>query len=89
MTPANSISDLERQVRLSKMLAMGFALSLVGAAGLGSLAALLIGLKALTVINRSPVELVGKWMAWWCIIIGALGAIGAPLNSLYLYLSNK
>jgi hypothetical protein len=86
---ANSISDLERQVRLSRMLAMGFALSLVGAAGLGSLAALLIGLKALTVINRSPVELAGKWMAWWCIIIGALGAIGILLYFLSLFLSNK
>jgi len=87
--PANSLSDLERQVRLSKMLAMGFALSLVGVGGLGSLAALLIGLKALTVINRSPVELVGKWMAWWCIIIGALGAIGMLLYTLSLFLSNK
>jgi len=71
--PSDLLSDLERQVRLSKMLSMGFALSLVGAAGLGSLAALLIGLKALTVINRSPVELAGKWMAWWCIIVGGLG----------------
>jgi hypothetical protein len=87
--PANSLSDLERQVRLSKMLAMGFALSLVGAGGLGSLAALLIGLKALTVINRSPVELVGKWMAWWRIIIGALGAIGMLLYTLSLFLSGK
>jgi hypothetical protein len=87
--PANSLSDLERQVRLSKMLAMGFALSLVGAGGLGSLAALLIGLKALTVINRSPIELVGKWMAWWCIIIGALGAIGMLLYTLSLFLSDK
>jgi hypothetical protein len=87
--PANSLSDLERQVRLSRMLAMGFALSLVGAGGLGSLAALLIGLKALTVINRSPVELVGKWMAWWRIVIGALGAIGATLYILPLFLSNK
>jgi hypothetical protein len=87
--PANSLSDLERQVRLSKMLAMGFALSLVGAGGLGSLAALLIGLKALTVINRSHVELVGKWMAWWCIIIGALGAIGMLLYTLSLFLSGK
>jgi hypothetical protein len=87
--PANSLSDLERQVRLSKMLAMGFALSLVGVGGLGSLAALLIGLKALTVINRSPVELVGKWMAWWCIIIGALGAIAAPLYILPLFLCCK
>ena len=68
---------------------MGFALSLVVAGGLGSLAALFIGLKALTVINRSPVELVGKWMAWWCIIVGAIGAVAAPLNSLSLYLSNK
>jgi len=87
--PANSLSDLEIQVRLSKMLAMGFALSLVGAAGLGSLAALLIGLKALTVINRSPVELDGKWMAWWCIIIGSLGAIIMLLYTLSLFLSNK
>jgi hypothetical protein len=87
--PANSLSDLERQVRLSKMLAMGFALSLVVVGGLGSLAALLIGVKALTAINRSPIELVGKWMAWWCIIIGALGAIAAPLYILSLFLSNK
>jgi len=87
--PANSLSDLERQVRLSKMLAMGFALSLVGVGGLGSLAALVIGLKALTVINRSPVELVGKWMAWWCIIIGALGAVGMLLYILSLFLSGK
>jgi hypothetical protein len=87
--PANSLSDLERQVRLSKMLSMGFALSLVGVGGLGSLAALLIGLKALTVINRSPVELVGKWMAWWCIIIGALGAIAMLLYILSLFLSGK
>jgi hypothetical protein len=87
--PADSISDLERQVRLSKMLAMGFSLSLVGAGGLGSLAALLIGLKALTAINRSPVELVGKWMAWWCIIIGALGAIRMLLYIPSLFLSNK
>ena len=71
------------------MLAMGFALSLVGVGGLGSLAALVIGLKALTVIDRSPVELVGKWMAWWCIIIGALGAIGMLLYILSLFLSNK
>lgn len=68
---------------------MGFALSLVGAGGLGSLAAFLIGLKALTVINRSPVKIVGKLMAWWCIIIGGIGAVGATLNMLYLFLSNK
>jgi hypothetical protein len=87
--PADSLSDLERQVRLSKMLAMGFALSLVGVGGLGSFAALLIRLKALTVINRSPVELVGKWMAWWRIIIGALGASGMLLYILFLFLSGK
>jgi hypothetical protein len=83
--PSDLLSDLERQVRLSRMLSMGFALSLVGAAGLGSLAALLIGLKALTVINRSPVELAGKWMAWWCIVIGGLGALIIPIYILQLF----
>lgn len=69
---------------------MGFALSLVGASGLGSLAAMLIGLRTLTVINRSPVELAGKWMAWWCIIVGAVGAIGAlPYTLSLFFLSNK
>jgi hypothetical protein len=72
------------------MLSMGFSLSLVGVAGLGSLVALIIGLRALTVINRSPVELAGKWMAWWCIIIGGLGAVSIPLYILSLFvLSHK
>jgi hypothetical protein len=83
--PSDLLSDLERQVRLSRMLSMGFALSLVGAAGLGSLAAFLIGLKALTVINRSPVELAGKWMAWWCIIFGGLGVLVIPIYVLYFF----
>jgi len=84
--PSDLLSDLERQVRLSKMLAMGFSLSLVGAAGLGSLAAFFIGLKALTVIDRSPVELAGKWMAWWCIIVGGLGAVLIPFYHLSVFI---
>jgi len=83
--PAGSSSVLETQVRLSKMLAMGFVLSLCVVAGLGSLAALLIGLKALKTINRSPVELSGKWMAWWCVIVGGLGAVFVPIFILSLF----
>jgi hypothetical protein len=42
--------------------------------------------KGLTVINRSPVKLVGKLIAWWCIIVGAIGAICAPLYIPSLFL---
>lgn len=72
------------------MLSMGFALSLVGVGGLGSLAALLIGVKALITLTRSSANLAGKWMAWWCIIVGGIGAIGVlPYTFSLFILSNK
>jgi hypothetical protein len=88
--PANSLSELERQIRLSKMLATGFALSLVGAGGFGSLAALLIGVKALITITRASTKLAGIWMTWWCIIVGGIGAIVLlPFTFSLLIHSNK
>jgi hypothetical protein len=71
------------------MLAMGFALSLVGAAGLGSLAALLIGAKALITITRSSADLAGKWMAWWRIIVGGIGAIVALPYTFSLFIHSS
>jgi hypothetical protein len=84
--PEDARSDLERQVRLSKLLVMGFALSFHGVAGLGSLAGLLIGLKGLRAINRSPNELSGKWMAWWCVIAGGVGTVGFLPFTLLLFI---
>lgn len=54
------------------MLAMGFVLSLILVGSLGSFVAMLIGVRALTSINRSPVRLAGKVMAWWRIICGGI-----------------
>jgi hypothetical protein len=71
------------------MLATGFSLSLCGVAGLGSLAALLIGLNALRTINRSPDEISGKWMAWWLIIVGGVGSVVLPIMILSLFVRSN
>jgi hypothetical protein len=64
---------LLRQMRVSKLLGFGFALSVVWVGGLGSLAALFIGLRARKLIKDSGGELAGMRLAWWCIIAGACG----------------
>ena len=61
------------------MLADGFMFSLINLAGLGSIIALIQGLRALRIIRRSNGQLTGTNMAWWCIIAGALGAVLFPL----------
>ncbi len=75
MTP-----DLESQIKVSRMLGQGFAFSLVPMGGLGSLAALILGFKAYRLIRRSGSSLVGERMAWWCIFVGAFGAVLSPLS---------
>jgi hypothetical protein len=70
---------LALQVRVSKMLGCGFAFSLVVSGGVGSLVALVIGLRARRIIKQSGGELSGMRMAWWCIIAGGLGAVMLPL----------
>ena len=71
--------NLELQINVSRVLALGFVLSLLGIGGIGSLAALILGLKARSIIRRSNGEIGGIKMAWWCIIAGALGAVILPL----------
>ena len=71
---AEAPPNLESQVRLSKLLGLGFVLSLITTGGLSSLAALIIGVRALRIIKRSRGEVVGKRMAWWCVVVGALGS---------------
>jgi hypothetical protein len=70
---------LALQVRVSKLLGCGFAFSLVVSGGVGSLIALVIGLRARSLIKRSGGELSGIRMAWWCIIVGGLGTAMMPL----------
>ncbi|MBC7798327.1 MAG: hypothetical protein H7Z37_15765 [Pyrinomonadaceae bacterium] len=73
-TPTN----LELQIKVSKILSNGFVFSLVWLVGIGSLVAFVSGLKARRIIRRSNFKIHGLKIAWWCIIIGALGMIIAP-----------
>lgn len=63
---------------MSKLLSHGFIFSVVWLGGIGSFLALLSGLKARKIINQSDGEIAGIRMAWWCIIVGALGTILMP-----------
>jgi hypothetical protein len=63
---------LALQVRVSKMLGLGFAFSLVPAGGFGSLVAVVIGIRARAIIKRAGGGVAGLRMAWWCIVVGAL-----------------
>jgi hypothetical protein len=63
---------------VSKLLGTSFVFSIIGLVGAGSLVALIIGLRAMRIIRQSNGEIVGIWMAWWCIITGALGTITLP-----------
>lgn len=78
---------LEQQVRVSKILGLGFVFSIAPfvvlrvllLAGLVSLLSLLTGLKAMKMIRRAEEEVDGMEMAKWCIIVGAMGTVIYPL----------
>ncbi|HZI18767.1 MAG TPA: hypothetical protein VEY09_09240 [Pyrinomonadaceae bacterium] len=66
---------LDLQLRVGRLLGYGFALTLAPVGGLGSLAAFVLGLRALWLIRGSGVALAGKWLAWWCVAAGAAEAL--------------
>jgi hypothetical protein len=72
------VDELEQQVKVSKMLGVAFAFSVTGIGGLGSLIALVIGLRASRIIRQSNGRIGGGFMAWWCILAGALGTFILP-----------
>ncbi len=69
------MDDLEQQVKVSRMLGLAFALSITGIGGIGSFVALVLGWRALRVIKAASGRISGRWMAWWCILAGALGTL--------------
>jgi hypothetical protein len=70
---------LDLQVKVSKILGVGFVFSLVWVAGIGSLVAVILGLYARKLIIDSNGEVGGIKMAWWCIVVGTLGTIIMPI----------
>ncbi|MEP6923295.1 MAG: hypothetical protein ABI954_02415 [Pyrinomonadaceae bacterium] len=75
--------NLELQIKVSKILSLGFVFSLFWMAGVGSLISFISGLKARKIINQSNGKIVGIKMAWWCIIAGALGMAILPLMVIF------
>jgi hypothetical protein len=63
---------LELQVKTSRMLSLGFTLSIVWLLGVGSLIAVILGLKGRRIVKQSDGKIRGLKMAWWCIIVGSL-----------------
>jgi len=57
---------------------MAFVLSITGIFGLGSLIALILGCKALRIIQGADRRISGRLVAWWCIVAGALGTLILP-----------
>ena len=75
---AEAAPDLKLQIKVSKLLALGFVFSIVWLAGIGSFIAFILGVRALRMISDSEIKLSGKILAWWCIIVGGLGMILIP-----------
>jgi hypothetical protein len=61
------------QDQVNRGLKFGVIFSILWLAGLGSLYALIQGLKFRKAISQSDGNLVGIGKAWWCIIVGGLG----------------
>jgi len=70
------MTELEQQVKLSRMLAMGFVFT-IALPIVGSLMAVILGWKGRRVIQASEGRLCGRTIAWWCILFGALGTLRA------------
>jgi hypothetical protein len=77
MRTSKQQQHIEEQIAVSTSLGLGFALSLIPTAGLGSLAALIIGLRARKKILAAPHVLAGLGMALWCIVAGSVGLVAS------------
>ena len=67
MTP-----QLERQIRVSRMLSMGFVFTICPVPWMFSSISVFIGIRALIIISESTEPMLGRVMAWWCIVVGSL-----------------
>ena len=76
--------ELALQIKVSKILSRGFVFSIVRLAGVGSLIAVVSGLQARKIIKQSGGKIAGIKLAWWCIVVGALGMIISPVL-LFIY----
>jgi hypothetical protein len=69
--------QLERQIKLSRMLSLGFVFTIWPAAWMTSCVSVFIGVRAMIVISESTEPMAGRVLAWWCIIVGSLQNLAA------------
>jgi len=68
------------QQQVDSLLKRGVVLSILWLAGIGSLIALVSGLKAKRLIAQSEGTAIGTGRVWWCVVVGGLGvAIWLPI----------
>jgi hypothetical protein len=77
--------QLERQIRLSRVLSLGFVFTIWPAAWITSCVSIFIGVRAMIVINESTEPMAGRVMAWWCIIVGGLQNFAGLFYLFYLF----
>ena len=59
---------------------MGFVFSIAPLAPVGSLMAVILGLKGRRIINASEGRIGGRLITWWCILAGAVGTLIALIG---------
>ena len=72
------MADIDRiraQRQIDAVLRRGMIFSIVWLAGIGSIIAILSGLKAKKLIARLGAEASGIGRVWWCLIIGGVGLL--------------
>jgi hypothetical protein len=82
--PPSFPPELERQVKVSKLLGFGFGITMADRSGIAAPFAIVFGLRARRLIKSSDAPLSGIVMAWWCILIGSYNAVIGAINLLYL-----
>lgn len=68
------------QQQINALLRRGVVFSVVWLMGVGSVIALISGLRAKRLIEESQGTATGLGRVWWCLVVGGLGiAIWAPI----------
>ena len=69
------IDHVEAQRQIDAVLRRGIIFSILWLAGIGSIIAILSGLKAKKLIANLGVEASGMGRVWWCLIVGGVGVL--------------
>jgi len=67
--------ELRLQVKISKLLGLAFAFSVVRLAGVGSMIALVLAIRAWRLSKHAEQSVEGKMLLWLSLVLGFLGSV--------------